>query len=201
MNGTAIAVSDGSFFPHSQVGACAWIISSPDGTEWVRGGGIIPGIPADQSAYRSELGGQLGIAAIVSNLIMPTDTNPELIVACDGLSALNKTNEKESDFKVTGKHIDIISITCDLLTKCQFKIKPCHVYGHQDNLHCPLTIMEKLNCQMDTLAKEIAMKYIAQEHRNTSFHSTKLGYGFITYNNTLVTPKIQSTLYTHILYN
>ena len=87
------------------------------------------------------------------------------------------------------------------MEKCQFKIKTCHVYGHQDKLTRHLTITEKLSCQMDSLAKEIATKYIAQEHKNTSFHSTNLGYGSITYNNTLVTSKVQSTLYTHILHN
>ena len=37
IDGTAITVSDGSFFPHSQVGACAWILSTPDSKEWVEG--------------------------------------------------------------------------------------------------------------------------------------------------------------------
>ena len=117
------------------------------------------------------------------------------------MSALNQTSANKSDFKVTGKYIFIISIICDLLTKCQFKIKPRHVYVHQDNLNRPLTFTEKLNCQTDTLAKEIAMQYIENNHRNTFFHSTELGYGSITYNNTLVTSKIQSLLYTHILHN
>ena len=41
--GIELAVSDRSFFPNSQVGACSWIISSPGGMEWIKGGGIIPG--------------------------------------------------------------------------------------------------------------------------------------------------------------
>ena len=44
-HGSAIAVSDGSFFPEEQVGSCAWIIATSDGKEWIRGGGIIPGPP------------------------------------------------------------------------------------------------------------------------------------------------------------
>ena len=43
IGGTSIAVSDGSFFPLERVGACAWIVSTPDGTEWMQGGGAVPG--------------------------------------------------------------------------------------------------------------------------------------------------------------
>ena len=62
-NGTSCAVSDGSFYPNEKVGAAAWIIITPDGTEWIEGGGVLPG-PADvQNSYRSELGGQVGIVS------------------------------------------------------------------------------------------------------------------------------------------
>lgn len=47
LKGTAVAVSDGSYYPHSQVGAYAWIISSPDGLSWIKGGGIILGSKKD----------------------------------------------------------------------------------------------------------------------------------------------------------
>ena len=51
-NGTSCAVSDGSFYPNEKVGAAAWIIITPDGTEWIEGGGVLPG-PADvQNLYR-----------------------------------------------------------------------------------------------------------------------------------------------------
>ena len=40
--GTALAVSDGSYYPNEEVGACAWTISTPDGKERVQGGGVIP---------------------------------------------------------------------------------------------------------------------------------------------------------------
>ena len=42
-NGVALAVSDGSFFPLEEVGSCAWIFSTPDGKEWIWGGGVVPG--------------------------------------------------------------------------------------------------------------------------------------------------------------
>ena len=42
-NGTAIAVSDGSYFPDEDVGACAsWIIATPIGSEWITSVGLMP---------------------------------------------------------------------------------------------------------------------------------------------------------------
>ena len=53
----AIGVSDGSFFPSTKTGVCAWILASCDGKEYVSGGGITTGPPFQQSAFRSELSG------------------------------------------------------------------------------------------------------------------------------------------------
>ena len=44
---TALVVSDGSYYPNEEAGACAWTISTLDGKEWVKGGGIIPGTCKD----------------------------------------------------------------------------------------------------------------------------------------------------------
>ena len=34
----AYAVSDGSYFPTLQTGAVAWIVSTRDGSQWIKGG-------------------------------------------------------------------------------------------------------------------------------------------------------------------
>ena len=44
INGSVIAVSDGSQFPQYKIVMCAWIITAPDGKEWIEGGGIVTGI-------------------------------------------------------------------------------------------------------------------------------------------------------------
>ena len=89
INGTALGVSDGSYYPVQEVGACGWIISTPDGTEWIEGGGVIPGLKSDQNSYRSELGGQLGIAAFISSVNLPKG-NYTMKTVCDGLAALDR---------------------------------------------------------------------------------------------------------------
>ena len=92
MDGISLAASDGSFFPLSRVGACAWIISTPDGVEWIQGGGIILGEYKDQGSYKSELRGQLGISTIRNYLLLQDPIPPNryhITTICDGLSALN----------------------------------------------------------------------------------------------------------------
>jgi hypothetical protein len=68
----AYAVSDGSYYPTYQTGVCAWILATRDVSEWIKGGGIIPGCKDDQDPYRSELGGQVGLAVFISTIDLPT---------------------------------------------------------------------------------------------------------------------------------
>ena len=70
LDGTAIGVSDGYYFTHEQVGSCAWIIACSDSSEWVEGGGIIPGPKLEQDSYWSELGGQTGVSIVCSSIIL-----------------------------------------------------------------------------------------------------------------------------------
>ena len=110
MQGTAVGVSDGSYFPIQKVGLCTWLISTPDGSEFIKGGGIIPGSTNDQSSYRSELGGQLGLAAIMSSTILPHSMKPNIIVICDGLSALQNVHTREIDVESNKKDANLISV-------------------------------------------------------------------------------------------
>ena len=92
--GTAYGVSDGSFYPTTKTGSCQMIISTPDGAEWIKSGGLIPGEPEDQDPYRRELGKQLGLVAFTSGIQLPsTSPNPIVTIACDGLSALDKISK------------------------------------------------------------------------------------------------------------
>ena len=71
LQGIAYAVSNGSCYSINKTGSCPWIMSTPDRTEWIQGGGLILGYPEDQDSYHSELGGQLGVAAVTSAIILP----------------------------------------------------------------------------------------------------------------------------------
>ena len=85
--GTVIVISDGSYFPRYNIGSCAWILSTPDGKEWIEGGGVILGVLHEQNSYRNELGGQLGIISFINMIILPY-SKYHITTVCDGLAAL-----------------------------------------------------------------------------------------------------------------
>ena len=77
------------FFQLEEVGSCAWIIATPDGKEWIKDGGVVTGESYDQSAYRSELAGQLGIDVIMYNLDIELGKY-SITNVCDGISSLSR---------------------------------------------------------------------------------------------------------------
>ena len=201
LQGSAYAISDGSFFPNTKTGSCAWILSTPDGTEWIQGGGLIPGEQQDQDPYRSELGGLLGLSTFISSILLPESIKPTITIGCDGLSALNQVGLDTATIKANTKNVDMISMINSLLKSSNFIINKEHVYGHQDDLHRPLTQIEKLNCRMDTAAKSIALAYIRGETAKPRFPPSQIGFSTITCNNKLIPSKIQRSLYLHITHN
>ena len=89
INSSAYVVSDGSFYP----------ITKTDGSVWIHGGGIITGRQRDRDPYRSELGVQLGIAAFVSEIILPSNFKPTLTLGFYGISDLNQVGMGYSKIK------------------------------------------------------------------------------------------------------
>ena len=109
-SGKILAASDGSFYPDTQTGACGWIVATMDGQEWIQGGGILPGEKTDQNSYRSELGGQIGIASFFHSILVPpspTPTSCQIISICDNVAALNKVGTPSHSIQVKEKHIDL----------------------------------------------------------------------------------------------
>ena len=86
-NGCCIAISDGSF--KDEFGTASWIVQGEDEFGSLEGSLVTPGNPEDQSAYRSELAGLYGIAAIVNLLCQYHKiTEGSITIGCDGLQAL-----------------------------------------------------------------------------------------------------------------
>ena len=196
--GTAIGVRDGSYYMSHNVGSCAWIISSPDGLEWISGGGIIPGKDTDQNAYRSEIGGLLGLTIFLHALDLPPNTNPSILIACDGKSALQKVITGKYEIKCKYKDIGMISIMHDLWKESKFVPTTQHLYGHQDVTGRELTMLETLNCKVDLRAKEIALNDIRDSTNHPPPSSTTLGLGSIYCNNSIITSKIRQSLYNSV---
>lgn len=71
LNGSAIAASDGSYFPAAKVASDAWIVSAPNLSEYIQGGCILPGEYRYHTAHSGELGAQMGIASFFYHLHLP----------------------------------------------------------------------------------------------------------------------------------
>lgn len=205
INGTAIAVRDGSFFPLEKVGSCAWIVSSPDGAEWIQGGGIIPGEDAEQNSYRSELGGALGVAIIMDYIqlpVLPPLSKYNIKFCCDGLSALQIVNTEAVYIKSSGKSVDLISMTSEVWRQSKYELVKEHVYAHQDEdeHYGPLTIESTLNCKADLLAKRFAHTQMRSNQRFIYQHNS-LGLGTTICAGKLITSRTQSSMYKIIMNN
>ena len=196
--GTSYAVSDGSYFPSSRTGACAWILATRDGGEWIKGGGVVPGDKEDQDPYRSELGGQVGLASFISAIILPPGSTPEITIACDGLAAINRVNMDRSILKAKMTNIDMLSVISELWDGSNFSLIKQHVYGHQDDLGRPLTQLETLNCIVDEYAKDIARQQMNGTLPPLHFSTTSLGFGSVKCHGHLITSNLQGSLYKQV---
>lgn len=87
MEGEAIAVCDGSY--KSGKGAAAWMIEGNSATGRIKGWNWVPGGVFNQSSYRSELAGLLGIVSFTVELCTYHKTPKATItIACDNILAL-----------------------------------------------------------------------------------------------------------------
>ena len=94
----------------------------------------------------------------------------------------------------------MIAIITDLWEKSNFNFVREHVFAHQDDLARPLSMLEKLNCRMDTLAKDIAREEMRIPQVGSLLRNS-VGLGSITCDKTLITSKIQQSIYTQILHS
>jgi hypothetical protein len=137
-DGAGCAISDRSYYPNEKVGAAAWMIITPDGTEWIEGGGVLL-CPADvQNSYRSELGEQVGIASCLhcikqefngqqTSLLTTCDNLRYLAITCNNLGALNKVGSQRSKTKPTLKSFDLITALLDTWNDIPLVARPQHV--------------------------------------------------------------------------
>jgi hypothetical protein len=83
--GNCITVSDGSF--KSKHGTASWVIEAESSDNRSTGDNITPGAPSDQSSYRSEVSGLLGIGTMVPEICAYHNiTEGTIYIGCDGLS-------------------------------------------------------------------------------------------------------------------
>jgi hypothetical protein len=129
--GQIIAVCDGSFFNDSKDAAAAWILETQCRTQWIMGSISTPGSKDDQSAFRSELAGLAAISITLKVLSQCCPSPANVIIACDGLSALRVFTTKKDTLTANFPHADLQSIIVDIWSASSTRPVPIHVKGHQ----------------------------------------------------------------------
>ena len=155
-NGTAVAVSDGSYKDNG--GTAAWILENNTGTQRIRGVVNVPGTVLDQSPYRSEIAGIYGIVVVVETIKEVLGMKKgRIIVGCDGKNALEQTVLfKENLCSCQQQHFDLISGIQGYIRDSTITYEPTHVKGHQDDVkeYRELDRLSMLNVEADCYAKQ-----------------------------------------------
>jgi hypothetical protein len=191
--GTTRVCSDGSFYPHSGQGAAAWRIESSCGTQFIEGGGQVPGERLDMCSYRTELGGLIGSSLAIKGLETTVDTTTHITVGCDSLSALEKCGTPLDLIKPAHKHFDLQGQLSHIESRTKSTKTFVHVYAHQDSdgSDTALTPMALLNTKVDILAKQMI-------HQAPPPTIIELGFPTVTCGGRRVSSRIKSSLYNHI---
>ena len=188
--GKARVCSDGSFYPHSGKGGAAWRIESNCGTEYIEGGGQVPGARDDMCSYRTELGGLIGSSLAVRGLETVTQTNTQIVIGCDNISALEKCGTPIHAIKPAQKHYDLQSQLSQIELHSKSTKNLVHVYAHQDNNKAiaNLTPLARLNTRVDHLAKAMTRQ---------AYPPTILENGFpvVTCAGSRISSRLKSSLY------
>ena len=168
LEGRLRVISDGSF--KNELGTAAvQLLAKNAGSDRIIIRCQTPGLPQDQSPYRSELIGLLaGIMAVdwllkewAPNLL----THPRVRIACDGLSAIEMAFE-DRPLSPTDAQFDLVSSIREAILRSSADWSPQHVYGHLDksNLFDELSWWEKRNLEVDGMAVEYRRELEAANH-------------------------------------
>jgi hypothetical protein len=194
--GTAVAVSDGSYLPDRRSATAAWIIESSCGTQWIMGSLVVPGPSDCYSSYRSELTGLLAISITMKLLSGGCPQPRHVLVGCDGKAALQALALKKDDVNSNATHLDLLSIIIDVWNSSTMEPYPIHIKGHQDESQESLTRLEKMNVLVDKLAKMTAE---AQEVQSPNIVIPCMGMKQLTKTGINITGCIYQSLYSRIV--
>jgi hypothetical protein len=165
-NGSALAVSDGSFSDTRKAGTAGWIIEDSNQAQQLRGTAQSPGSAEAQCSHRSELLGILGIICHINQFCSRHNiTNGSVTIGCDGIGAIQSVNT-ERICKSSHKHFDIIQSIKASMLKSTVQWNFRHVKGHQDDTihYNDLTRESQLNICTDNMAKDSLQEMIQSEH-------------------------------------
>ena len=198
--GQACIVSDGSYFERTGEAGAGWIISTKDCSEFICGGGAIPGPPEKGDSYRSEVAGLIGGSAALSLLLPLLPTHADTyIIGCDNKAAIGHLAKPKPTFKSKWNHGDLTSLLIQIWDDMPITPTARHIKGHRDDHYGPHSALETMNIHMDKLAKACAKTF--QPIHQHALPWTQMGIGAIYINDILVCGKTKETLYETLCHN
>ncbi|CAJ1927586.1 unnamed protein product [Cylindrotheca closterium] len=154
-------ISDGSY--KNDLGTAAVQLLPKGGTACIVIRCQTPGLPQDQSAYRSNLicllAGIIAVDWLLQQWFPALSQRPGVKITCDGLLAIEMAFE-DQPLSPTDAQFDLISSIREAISRSPVSWSPRHVYGHLDksNLFDELTWWEKKNLEVDGMAVDFRKK-------------------------------------------
>ena len=156
--GTALAVSDGSFFETSSIAAFQLRMETGQKTNQICASQYVPGRLQDNDAYRAEATGLLAIFSLLEAICLYRNIREgQVVVACDGESALDLAFHDTWDVRTTDKQHDIFQCIHETRKRLPpgLTVTKRWVRGHSDDIipYHRMTRTQQLNVDCDRGAK------------------------------------------------
>jgi hypothetical protein len=203
-NGSARAVTDGSFDPFTNTGSAAWIIESSDHQQYIAGSSITYGSKELQGSYRSEITGLAAILNVTKDLCSQYKlTSGNYTLGCDNINALRRCiNTTPHQHSPKQQQSDLLSLCYHLQSHTPLTITPQHVKAHQDDTipYHLLDRLSQLNVRMDIAAKR-ALRLAKEQKLNipSSEPNTTGGFAPVYVNNTRIWHNLHKEVYKSIM--
>lgn len=199
-NGSTVGVNNVSYKWEIAMGTAAWRIEVPDTDEFIEGKCISPGAKHLQSAYQSELVGQLAILHTIHDICQFHNiSSGQLTLACDDKTTLNMTKFKA--VKIVSpkqKHSDIVGPMVKLRDALKIDVNCVHVTVHQGDWveYNDLDRLVQMNICMDLEAKEFMEKILHQGFKLEAMTAQHLlAFGDLTVDRDYVFNELVHTTY------
>ena len=157
-SGEAIYVTDGSYNRQlrKDLSSAGWLVYSQGRKKMVMKSSFSE-VSSSASAYRGELLGLLAIHVFVTaaEQYFNLTPGPRGTIACDNLEALKQARARRKKEPSRASNADILRALRTCHHRTLGTLSHEHVYGHQDQRKRwhQLSLLEKLNCKCDSLAK------------------------------------------------
>ena len=202
IQGTAHAISDGSYFEHANVGAAAWVLTDSSYKVVSEGTSIAPGEGDIHSSFWSELTGILAILQKLENICIDQHIQSGTITLhCDNKSALKviaywqlqKVNPQR-------QNADLISACIKLRDSLPISIVCRHMKAHQDSTIRvqDLEPAAQWNVCVDKQAKLLAELVIKGHYNHIVESSHPLSFPHCSFNGTHILHNMADRIYEEI---